>query len=206
MAKIKAKPWEIDKNKAVLLVIDMQNDFVDEGAPMEVPMARERIPNMQKVLNACRENGIPAIFTTHVLYDDYDISPLETTYQPWLKELGMRSGTRGVEVVDEMKPLANETVLEKHRYCAFYNTRLDTIIRNIRGLAVADTVIIIGTVTNACCENTARSAFMRDLKVAFVDDACGGFDMESHEATLKTINRLFGRVFTSDQLINDISK
>src|SRR5699024_6951917 len=99
---------------------------------MEVPMARHNLPNMQKVLHLCRNNDIPVVYTTHVLFEEFDISPLETTYQPWLKESGMRANTDAVQVVDELKPLPNEIVLEKHRYCAFYNTRLDTIIRNIR--------------------------------------------------------------------------
>lgn len=199
-------PWKLNKEKAVLLVIDMQNDFVREGRNMEVPMARENLPNMQKVLKVCRQNGIPVIFTTHVLLNEFDISPLETTYQPWLKEKGLRANTEGVQVVDELKPLPNEIVLQKHRYCAFYNTELETIIRNIRGMHVVDTVIIIGTVTNICCENTARSAFMRDLKVAMIGDACGGFDQESHDASLKVIGRNFGRVFTTVEFINEIEQ
>lgn len=206
MVEQKNAPWKIDRNKAVLLVIDMQNDFVLEGRSMEVPMARENLPNMKRVLEACREQGIPAIFTTHVLRNDFEISPLETTYQPWLKKGGMRQGTDGVEVVDELKPLPNEIVIQKHRYCAFYNTPLDTIIRNIRGMHVADTVIITGTVTNICCENTARSAFMRDLKVALVGDACGGFDERSHNATLEVVGRNFGRVLTTDELIAEIKE
>lgn len=206
MKNKKELPWVLNKDRAVLLVIDMQNDFVQKDAIMEVPMARERLPNMKRVLDTCRDNGIPVIYTTHVLYDEYDISPLEVTYQPWLQKAGMRAGTKGVQVVDGLKPLPNELVLEKHRYCAFYNTRLETIIRNIRGLGVADTVIITGTVTNVCCENTARSAFMRDFKVAFIGDACGGFDEASHQATLTVIDRVFGRVLTTDELIEEIEK
>jgi ureidoacrylate peracid hydrolase len=197
-------PWEFDKNKAVLLVIDMQNDFVNEGAIMEVPMARQNLPNMKKLLNTCRRHNIPVIFTTHVLYDTYDVSPLEVAYQPWLKKEGMRHGSRGVQVVDELAPLPNEVVIQKHRYDAFYNTQLETVIRNIRGSGVADTVIITGTVTNVCCESTARSAFMRDFKVVFVSDACGGFDEASHQATLNIIGKVFGRVMTTDELIAQI--
>lgn len=199
-------PWEFDKDKAVLLVIDMQNDFVKKDAAMEVPMARENLPNMEKVLKVCRRNEIPVIYTKHVLYDEYDVSPLEITYQPWLKKDGIRANTSGVKVVEELQPLSSETVLEKHRYDAFYNTRLETVIRNIRGAGVVDTVIITGTVTSVCCENTARSAFMRDFKVAFIGDACGGFDEESHRATLSIIDRVFGRVMTTEELVEQIEK
>ena len=199
-------PWEFDKTKAVLLVIDMQNDFVNEGAIMEVPMARQNLPNMKKILDSCRANGIPVIYTVHVLLDQFNVSPLEVAYQPWLKESGLRANSKGVQVVDALRPLPHEIVLQKHRYDAFYNTNLETLIRNIRGAGVADTVIITGTVTSVCCESTARSAFMRDFKVVFVSDACGGFDEESHQASVNMMGRVFARVMTTEELINEIEK
>jgi ureidoacrylate peracid hydrolase len=197
-------PWRFDKSRAALLVIDMQRDFVDEGAIMEVPMARQRLPEMRRILDCCRADGVPVFFTRHVLSDRFDVSPLETTYIPRLKTAGMREGTPGVEVVDALIPLAGETIVDKHRYDAFYNTRLDTALRNVRGPNGVDTVIIIGTVTNICCESTARSAFMRDYKVAFISDANGGLDQASHEATLGIIGKVFGRVMTTEDLLTEM--
>jgi ureidoacrylate peracid hydrolase len=194
-------PWRFDKSRAALLVIDMQRDFVEDGAIMEVPMARARIPEMRRILDHCRADSVPVFFTRHVLSDRFDISPLETTYIPKLKAAGMREGTSGAEVIAELAPLAQETVIVKHRYDAFYNTQLDTALRNIRGPSGVDTVIIIGTVTNICCESTARSAFMRDYKVAFVGDANGGLDEASHNATLDIIGNVFGRVMTTEELL-----
>ena len=197
-------PWEFDKSKAALLVIDMQNDFVNEGAIMEVPMAREYLPNMKRILQSCRSHNIPVIYTKHVLYDHMEISPLETAYNPKLKEVGMREGTLGVEIVDELTPLPNEFVISKHRYDGFHDTPMETIINNSRGLNGVDTVIIVGTVTNVCCESTARSAFNRDYKVVFVSDANGGLDEKSHQATLTIIEKVFGRVMSTHELINKI--
>ncbi|ESX98685.1 MULTISPECIES: isochorismatase family protein [unclassified Mesorhizobium] len=71
------EPWPFDKPRAALLVIDMQSDFVDEGAVMEVAMARHRIPAMRQVVELCRAQGVPVIYTQHVLSDHFDISPLE---------------------------------------------------------------------------------------------------------------------------------
>ena len=197
-------PWEFKKEKAVLLVIDMQNDFVNEGAVMEVPMARKFLPNMQRLITQCRSNSVPVIFTRHILYDDYDVSPLETAYNPMLKKQGMREGTKGSEIVEELAPIDNETIIKKHRYDAFYNTNLETILRNIKGSSNVDTVIICGTVTNVCCESTARSAFMRDFKVLFVSDANGGLDEMSHEATLTILGKVFARVLDTDQLLAEL--
>jgi ureidoacrylate peracid hydrolase len=100
-----------------------------------------------------------------------------------------------------LRPCAGEIVIRKHRYDAFYNTRLESVLRNIRGPGVADTLIIIGTVTSICCESTARSAFMRDFKVVFVSDANGGLDQASHDATLGIIGKVFGRVMSTDEVL-----
>jgi len=196
--------WEFNPEKSVLLVIDMQNDFVREGAVMEVPMARELLPNMKKILEACRSKRIPVIYSQHVLYDHFEVSPLETTYNPRLKKEGMRDGSEGVEIVQELAPQPGEMVVRKHRYDAFHNTQLETLIRNSRYPEETDTVIIVGTVTNVCCETTARSAFSRDFKVVFVSDANGGFDEASHNATLTIINKVFGRVMSTDEVLKKI--
>lgn len=198
-------PWRFDASRAALLVIDMQRDFVEEGAIMEVPMARARIPRMLAIVNACRSAGVPVVFTRHVLSDRFDISPLEATYQPRLKTAGMREGTPGAAIIAELEPEAGDSVIVKHRYDAFYNTQLDTILRNVRGPGVVDTLIIVGTVTNICCESTARSAFMRDYKVAFVSDANGGLDEASHNATLDIIGKVFGRVMSTDEVLAEIA-
>jgi ureidoacrylate peracid hydrolase len=193
-------PWHFDAGRAALLVIDMQKDFVDEGAIMEVPMARAMVPEMARIIDACRKASIPVIYTRHVLSDRFDISPLEVAYQPRLRKGGMREGSDGVEIVSAIAPKVDDTIIDKHRYDAFHNTRLETVLRTIRGPGEVDTVIIIGTVTNICCESTARSAFMRDYKVVFVSDANGGLDETSQRATLDIIGKVFGRVMTGAEL------
>ncbi|GED31194.1 isochorismatase family protein [Brevibacillus centrosporus] len=202
--KTASVPWIFSKKSAVLIVVDMQNDFVREGAVMEVPMAREFLPQMKRLVETCRKHEIPVLFTSHVLYDHYDVSPLETAYNPVLQQKGMRASTDGIQIVSELEPQPDEHVIHKHRYDAFYNTQLETLLRNVRGPHVVDTVIIIGTVTNICCESTARSAFMRDFKVVFVSDANGGLDSESHQATLNIISKVFGRVMATEELIEEI--
>lgn len=88
----------------------------------------------------------------------------------------------------------------KHKFDAFFETDLDAILR----FHHVDTVIVTGTATNACCESTARSAFMRDYKVVFPSDANATFDEAMHRATLVNIDLLFGRVMTTDELLSEI--
>ncbi|QVQ51791.1 cysteine hydrolase [Spiractinospora alimapuensis] len=203
--------WTVRPQRTALLVIDMQNDFVLPGAPMEVPAARETIPPQQRMLSVCRELGISVIYTQHVLYDGFDVSPLETAYNPLLKRVGMRAGTPGVDIVDALAPRDGEVVMPKHRYDAFHNTPLETLLSTVAGPGPAgadapgtatgtvDTVAIIGTVTEVCCESTARSAFMRDYKVAFLSDATGSLAPDAQRATERSIGTFFGRVLTVDE-------
>ncbi|HXF02219.1 MAG TPA: isochorismatase family cysteine hydrolase [Arthrobacter sp.] len=196
--------WSIDAARSALLMIDMQNDFVLEGAPMEVPMARKRLPEMVTAVAACRQAGIPVIYSRHVLLDSFDVSPLETTYNQRLQTVGMRRGTDGVEVVEELKPEADDYVLDKHRYDAFHNTPLKSVLATIRGLNAVDTVIIAGTLTEVCCESTARSAYMNDYKVAFLSDATGGRSEAAQAATLDVVGTFFGRVLSTADMEREI--
>lgn len=191
------KPWLIDAKKTALMVIDMQNDFILLGAPLEVPIARERVPVVQKLISGCRGHDIPIIYTQHVHRPDGSDAKLELLYFPELQKRGLREGTPGIEIYKNLLPQKNDHIVKKRRYDAFYNTDLDAILRNIR----ADTVIISGTVTNICCESTARSAYMRDYKVVFSSDATAGLDKKSHDATLAIIGLAFGRVLSTTDIL-----
>ncbi|MBX5467407.1 MAG: cysteine hydrolase [Firmicutes bacterium] len=195
------RPWSLVRDRAALLVIDMENDFVQPGAVLEIPMAREALPNMVRLVAACRRLGVPVIFTRHVLYDAFAVSPLEAAYNPTLQKTGLREDSPGSAVIPELEPLPGEPVVTKHRYDAFYGTNLEILLNNIRGPRQVDTVLITGTVTSVCCESTARSAFMRDFKVVMVSDAMGGFDQASHEASLRILGMVFARVLTTDQVL-----
>lgn len=196
--------WRVDPTRAALLVIDMQNDFVLPGHPMHVPMALERLPRMKHVVAECRAVGMPVIFTEHVLLETFDISPLETAYNPVLRTVGLRADSFGAHIVDELAPESRDVVIRKHRYDAFHNTRLETVLTTVAGHRRIDTVVIIGTLTEVCCDSTARGAYMRDYRVAFISDATGGLSEQSQQATEQVIGRFFGRVLPTAELVSEI--
>jgi len=195
--------WSIDSDKTAHLVIDMQRDFVEEGRPMEVPMARQRLPKMQELVSNSRALGIPIIYTQHVLLDSFDVSPLETAIQPHLKVSGMRAGTDGIDIVDQLHPADDDVVIVKHRYDAFHNTRLESVLNTIRGYRGVDTLLITGTLTEVCCGSTARSGFMRDFRIAFASQATGGLSEAAQIATENAMATFFGRVMTNAQILNE---
>jgi len=207
--------WEFQAERCALLVIDMQNDFVRAGAIMEVPEAKHQLPHIKKLIDTCRSIDIPVIYTVH--QTDPCFNPLEIATFPHLKDGGMRIGTDGIEVVSELAPREGEYVLRKRRYSAFYQTDLEIILRNLKRKDASsdsaiklpnsehaetlpiDTLIICGTVTNICCESTARDAYFRDYKVVFGSDVCSALNKAAHQATLANME-LFGRVMSGAEI------
>ena len=191
--------WEFERNRCVLMVIDMQNDFVIDGAVMQVPEAKNQLPKIKKLIDRCRDLGVPVIYT--IQETDAVYCPLEVLAIPKLHNEGMRKGTSGQQVVDELAPEPDDIIIRKRRFSAFYQTDLEIILRNIRGsINPVDTIIICGTVTNICCESTARDAFFRDYKVVFGTDICSANTPESHAATLVNME-IFGRNMDCEAII-----
>ena len=196
--------WEFERDRSVLLVIDMQNDFVLEGAILEVKEARNQVPKIRKLIDKCHELGVPVIYT--IQETDPVFCVLEVAAYPPLTETGMRIGTKGYEIIDELTPGADDMIVRKRRFSAFYQTDLELILRNIRGSAnPVDTVIICGTMTNICCESTARDAFFRDFKVVFGTDICSTRTQESQNATLVNME-IFGRNLDCESIVNALEK
>jgi len=187
----------IDIKKTALLVIDMQNDFVLKGAIMEVPDAKKQVPKIKELIEICRKKNIPVIYTVHET--DPVLCPLEVVVFPHLKTQGMRKGTKGVEIVDGLKPLVTEKVVTKHRYSAFYNTDLEEYLKGLQKDNPIDTLIICGTVTNICCESTARDAFFRDYKVILVSDCCSAVSVEAQAASIANMSFL-GKAMSGQEI------
>ncbi|MFQ5695603.1 MAG: cysteine hydrolase family protein, partial [Terriglobia bacterium] len=180
--------------RTALLVIDMQNAFVAEGAPLETPDARAMIPRLERLIRFAREHGMPVVWTQSDHHPPY--GGLLLRKFPLIRDNRILwRGEASFEMYPQMlqpQERAGEYRIVKNKYDAFFETKLGAILRYHN----VDTVIITGTATNVCCESTARSAFMRDYQVVFPRDANASFDRAMHEATLKNIDLFFGRVVT----------
>jgi ureidoacrylate peracid hydrolase len=164
---------EINPAKCALIVVDMQNDFVAPGAPMETPAGRAMLPNLTRAIDFCRQVGAKVIYTTHAhRRDGCDAGLFARLWPPIARKTGLVDGTTGIEIYDEIVPRPEEIVVKKHRYSAFYGTDLDIILRG----SGIDTVVIAGVTTENCCLSTARDALFRDYQVVFISDATATFD------------------------------
>jgi len=198
------KQWEFERDRCALLVIDMQNDFVADGGCVQVMEALNQVPRIKNLIGKCRGFGIPIIYTLQRV--DPVFSPLEVMGRPALKEAGIREGTWGTEVFSEIAPQPGDVLIWKRRFSAFFQTDLETVLRNIRGNEKpVDTVIICGTVTNICCESTARDAYFRDYKVVFGSDVNSARVKDAHFATLRNME-FFGRVLDCETIIDSLEK
>jgi len=160
------------------------------------------VPN-QRVAAACREAGIPVIFTRYSLRPDYKDAGLLALLRPHLRERNaMVVGTRDWEIADELKPMAGDIVVDKQRHSAFYNTNLEVILR---GLGVT-LVVVTGVTTNICVESTVRDAFARDLKVTVLEDCVGAVDEMMQQGPLHSFRYGFGDVMRSDEFIAAIKR
>ena len=124
------KVESIDPTKTALIVVDMQNDFVAPGAPMETPAGRTMLPNLKRAITFCRGQGIPVIYTTHAhRRDGCDMGRFADLWSPIRTRAGLVDGESGVEIYPEIAPQADELVIKKRRYSAFYGTDLEIVLR-----------------------------------------------------------------------------
>jgi biuret amidohydrolase len=208
--------YPIIPEKTAMIVVDMQNDFVQEGAPIEIPRARAMVPRLNRLLNVCRAHQIPVIYIHHVIRGgDIDAGRLADHHEAIRNNQAIIAGTPNVEIYDELKPQPGDLVVAKPRYSAFYGTDLEAILRS-KGI---DTLIISGTVTNVCCESTTRDAFSRDYKVIFLSDGNAAGDLpdmgfgpvsaeEIQKVVLTVLAMCFAQVSSIDQVMaeGDVSK
>lgn len=108
-----------------------------------------------------------------------------------------RKGSWGADFY-EVAPEPGEVVVNKHRYSAFVNTRLDSILRSQK----IETLIMTGVSTNVCVESTARDGFMLDYHIVLLRDACASYSTQAHEMTIKNIEGYFGEVTDTREVIS----
>ncbi|MCL5075524.1 MAG: cysteine hydrolase [Chloroflexi bacterium] len=176
-------------NKMAVLVIDMQRDFIDEGAPIECPGGREAIPYIQKLLAAARARGIPVIYTQEMHRKEKVDFGLELDGE---EPEHCLEGTSGVEIVAALAPQKKDFIIVKRRYSGFFATDLDILLK---GLGV-DTLIIAGAATDVCVRATAQDAQQLGYKVIVPRECVAGTSREQHEAALRNISYILGKVMS----------
>lgn len=162
-------------NNKALLVIDMLNDFVEEGAPMEVAGARNIIPNIQRELDKAHKENMPTFY----LCDSHSRDDPELRVWP----PHAIQGTRGANIVEPLAPAEEDTVIPKTRYDGFFGTDLDEQLKS----KSINELILTGVTTEICIQYTGASAIMRGYPVDVPEDCVKGLDPDLADMSIKMV-------------------
>jgi ureidoacrylate peracid hydrolase len=197
-------PETIDPSRCAHLIVDLQNGFMAEGALVEVPVAREMVPNVNIISAAVRNAGGLNIFLRFT-YDEAEAQPWVNWYQIYMASdmsIDFKNAfSRDAEpwqLWPSLEVKQSDLIVEKTRFSAFVpgTCRLDDILRARR----IETVIIAGTVTNVCCESTARDAMQRNYNVIFVANGTAALTDAEHNAALGNMTMLFADVMPTAEV------
>ncbi len=181
---------EVDPRTTALVIVDMQNDFVDPRGSLCVGGARGTIPAIARLRDMARAEGMLVVFTQDWHGED---DPEFALWGPHAV-----GGTWGAEIVPELAPAPRDLVIRKLRYDAFYDTPLEHELRRRR----IESLIVTGTVSNICVLHTAGSAALRWFRVIVPVDAVSALTEFDQHAALRQIAFLYRGVLTrSDGIV-----
>lgn len=188
----KRRFFPLDLSSSALIVIDMQDFFLDEKSHGYIPDSKGIIPNVQSIIKSFRKEGMPVIFSWHGHREGEDLGMEGKWWADPLIETDPLT-----KISDSMPVEDSDIVIHKNRYSVFHRTDLDQKLRE-KGV---EKVVITGVATHICCETTARAAFMKDYEVYFVIDGTATWDEELHLASLRTTSDAFSVPVTTKEVL-----
>ena len=206
----RAHPFDVlDPAKTAFVVIDMQNYFMHPDYQGEVPLAREIVPDVNRLAAAVREAGGHVVWVKNATNDTRESW---SVFQDWLmtperrdrRYATMDTAHEGHALWPLLDAKPQDAQIVKKRFSAFIQGSSD-IVAYLRDRGI-DTVLIGGTATNVCCESSARDAMMLNFKVVMVHDALATYTDEEHNATLRIFYSIFGDVQTVDEVIASLDR
>ena len=186
--------------RPAIIVVDMIKDNVGMHlAGSESSEFAKIIPNLQRLLDHCRQRKIPVVFANDSFMEG------DMLFSGRMKPHAIR-GTSGVEVIEELGPGPGDTLLEKRRLSAFFKTDLDMTLR----LWKIDTIVVVGIATPVCVYMTAMDGFSYDFRVIIIEDCCAAHKPETHEAFLSAVKMLpldpLVRIVKLNAFLSDINR
>jgi maleamate amidohydrolase len=178
--------------RPAVLIVDMQNDFCDAEAPTTLyPGICATYDPIKRLSGRARESSVPVIYTQGLVAADGSSAGL------WLKKMayhGARSiqieGSRGAEIIDELRPQPGDRIVRKWRPSAFFRTDLEVFL----GVRQIDTLLICGTSMSGCVRASAVDAFMRDIRPMIVREGVADRSEAVLQANLFDVDQKYGDV------------
>lgn len=192
----------IDPARTALLVIDLQNGFVCEDGVLHIPMAREILPQVNRLIAAFRQAGSQIVFVRQIYATDPAERPDPARRPdnfPRGEATRLQIGTYDHAVHAALDRDELDLIIDKTRYSAMLPGS-STLHQELQDRGI-DTVVICGAATNVCCETTARDAAMMDYRVFFASDATATHHEAFHNAALINLMMIFADVRAHTELI-----
>ena len=185
--------------KPAIIVVDMLKDnFKESPRNPYFQEGRTVIPNLQRLLGEGRKKRFPIIFACDsFLKDDF-------IFKGRMKVHSLR-GTKGAEVIEDLKPEPTDIILSKRRFSAFFKTDLDQTLRTLG----VDTIVVTGVTTEVCVLMTVMDGLSHDFSAILLEDCCASRGQEFHQACLH-LYRDFAlypllRIMTLDEFLTEAS-
>lgn len=187
--RVEKQALEIDIDRTALLVVDMLNDFFEEGGAMVLPGGKSLFKPIATLLEAARAKKIPVFWLNQWLRED------DSLFKKRVPHCIVNSW--GAEIVDSLPQRPEDIIIHKRRYSGFFQTSLDLYLRerNIKH------VIVTGVVTNICVRSTVNDAFFLGYEVIVPRDCVEATSPEHQETHLYDINTHYGSVLILEEVL-----
>ena len=193
----------LEAERTALVVVDLQKGFLEPGYTLEIAPARSIVPVVNRLIGVAREAGVTVVFLRHTVTDeagrrmpDWQVGSAEAAARV-RAELGPEA--EGNALCDDLDVRPEDLVVRKYRPSAFIPGASE--LPELLGERGIDTLVVVGTATNVCCESTARDANMLDYKVYVVADATATYNDELHNAALLSMSSFFARIVYADDVV-----
>ncbi len=182
----------VSPKRSALLIIEMQNVFLYESKMI----SEKQLYNIKTIIEASEKAGGHIIYVRH-----NDNAQISKSMVDWWEGDKIDYGSDGWKIIDGFDT-TDKIVIDKNQYSAFFQTELHKILQanNI------EDVIIVGVMTNCCCETTAREAFMYGYRVFFISDATSTVNEELHLAALKNLSFGFACIQDTKDIVSGLSQ
>ena len=180
--------------KAVLIVVDMLNDFF-ERSPVLAEQRARLVASTNALVRAFRSAELPVVWVRQEFAPDLHDAFLEMRASNTSITI---AGTAGAEILPELERLPADPVIVKKRYSAFFGTDLDARLSEIH----LDVLVLAGVNTHACVRMTAIDAYQRDFEVIVATDAVASSDPEHHDVTLRYLDGRIARILPTADVVD----
>lgn len=188
------KTMDFDPSSTAVLVVDMLNDFLEDGGAMVMAEGRALYPPVRTLIERTRASRVPVIW----ICDEHP--PFDKEFEK--RVVHCLEGSWGAQIVDALNPQRGEYRVRKRRYSGFYETDLDL---RLRELGIKH-LIVTGIVTNICVRSTVHDAFFRGYDVIVPIDCVAATSSREQESTLYDIDTHYGTVTSLNAILETIER